>query len=115
MLKYHGSLSLTDGEGSLVVIGQVQCLRRKGKVDPFLIEALHDLDVDPVGVLQIVPILGRVIPVDDDDVQGVSIEVATVSANSPWESVVSGSGVSGTARISCRMSTARVTFSGGVS
>ena len=41
-------------------------------------EALHVLYVNPMGVFQIVPILGVVAPVADIDVQAVSIEVIEV-------------------------------------
>jgi len=38
----------------------VQRLGREGEVDPLGLEALHDLEVDPGVVLQIVPVFGRV-------------------------------------------------------
>ena len=52
----------------------MQCLRWEGKVDPFGIEALHDLGVDPGGVVQICPIFWWAVPVDDPEVQGVGVE-----------------------------------------
>ncbi len=51
----------------------MQGLGREGEIDPFGLEALHDLEVNPGGVLQIVPIVGRVVPVEDQDVQGISV------------------------------------------
>ena len=71
---FVGNLLLTDREGSLVVTGQVQRLRREGKVDPFGFETLHDPGVDPAGVIQKCPVIGRVVPVDDQDVQRVDVE-----------------------------------------
>ena len=71
---FLGNRSLANVERPLIVAGQVQRLGRKGEIDPFGIEALHDLGVDPGGVIQIVPIIGRVVPVDNQDVQGVGVK-----------------------------------------
>ena len=60
---FFGFPTLTDGKRSLVVTGHVQRLGRESEIDSFGVEAFHDLDVDPLGVLQIVPVLGRVVPV----------------------------------------------------
>ncbi len=65
--------SFPNGQGAFVVTGHVQGLGREGEIDPFGLEALHDLEVNPGGVLQIVPIGGRVVPVEDQDVQGISV------------------------------------------
>ncbi len=53
-------------------------LSRQGGLVAFGIKALYDLFVDPGGVLQVVPIRERVIPVDDQDVEGVRLEVVEV-------------------------------------
>ena len=58
----------------------IERLRGKGEIDAFGIEALYDLSVDPGGVLQKVPILGRVVPVINHDVQGISVQVVEVNA-----------------------------------
>ncbi len=88
-ILFLGRPSLTDGERALFVTGQMQRLGREGEVDTFRVEAFHDLEVNPAGMRQIVPILGGVEPVDDQDVQRGGIEVVKEHA--------------------------RVTFSGGVS
>jgi len=53
---------------------QVERLGREYEVDAFRIEPLHDLHVDPSGVLQIIPVFGWVIPENDDDTERVRIE-----------------------------------------
>ena len=63
-----GILPLTKGKGPLIVTGQVKGLRWKGEVNPLGLEALHNLNVHPIGVFKIIPILGRMIPVDDQNV-----------------------------------------------
>ena len=65
---FFGHPALTDGKGSFVVTGHVQDLGREGEIDSFGIEALHDPCVDPGGVIQIFPIVGRVVPVYDQNV-----------------------------------------------
>ena len=73
-LLHLDSLSLTNIERPFFVTGQVQCLRWEGKVDPFGIETILDLEIDPGGVIQICPIIWRVVPVDDQYVQRVRVE-----------------------------------------
>ena len=68
--------SLTDVDRPFFITGQVQRLRWEGKVDAFGIKALHDLGVDPGGVVQIFPVIRRMVPVDDQDVKRVGVEFA---------------------------------------
>ncbi len=63
----------------MLVPRQVERLGRESEVDAFHVEPLHDLQVDPIGVLQIIPVFGWVIPVNDDDIERVRIEFVEVN------------------------------------
>ena len=58
-------------------------MRRKGKVDPFGVKALLDLEIDPGRMIQIVPKNWRVVPVDDQNVQRVRVEF--VERDARWK------------------------------
>lgn len=63
------NLFLPDSERSLLVPRKVEPLGRKSEVDALRVEPFHDLHVDPIGVLQIFPVCGWMIPVNDDDIE----------------------------------------------
>ena len=53
-------------------------LGRKREVNTLCIEALDDLHIDPGGMLQVIPVLWRMVPVVDEQIERIGIKIAEI-------------------------------------